>query len=151
MSSAPVRQAIRNFLSTESTESVVDLSGHFEDLRELLEDEGVSPDAPWLGLDFSSDGEEPVGLSADNDKGLYREYGIVLMHVCAVAKIGVGASLESRGEVLLNLFRGRRINGVVIERVSPINTGPGATLEFEAGYVSGTVTAQYYYDRALGT
>ncbi len=149
MSSAPVRAAIRTFLSAESAESVVDMTAHFEDLRDLLEDEGIAVDAPWLGLEFSTDGEEPVSLSADNEKGLYREYGLVLMHVCAVAKIGVGASLESRGETLLNLFRGRNIDGVIIERVSPINTGPGATLEFEAGYVSGTLTLQYHYDRAL--
>jgi len=150
MSSSPVRTAIRNFLSAESAESVVDMTGHFEDLRDLLEAEGIAVDAPWLGLDFSTDGEEPVSLSADNEKGLYREYGLILMHVCAVAKIGVGASLETRGEALLNLFRGRNIDGVIIERVSPINTGPGATLEFEAGYVSGTLSLQYHYDRVIG-
>lgn len=150
MSSSTVRTAIRNFLAAESSEDVVDMTGHFEDLRELLSQSGVAPDAPWLGLDFSTDGEEPVSLTADNEKGLYREYGLILLHVCSVAKIGVGADLESRGETLLNLFRGQRIGAVVIERVSPINTGPGATLEFDAGYVSGTVTLQYYCDKALG-
>jgi len=150
MSSSVVRAAIRNFLDAESSEDVVDMTGHFEDLRELLLQNNIDPDAPWLGLDFSTDGEEPVSLTADNGKGLYREYGLILLHVCAVAKIGVGASLEERGEILLNLFRGRRIGAVVVERVSPINTGPGATLEFEAGYVSGTVTVQYYCDKTLG-
>ncbi len=150
MSSLPVRTAIRSFLSTNSSESVVDLTGHFEELKDMLESAGVSPDEPWLGLDFSSDGEEPVSLTADNEKGLYREFGLVLMHVCAVAKIGVGASLETRGEALQNLFRGQRIGGVIIEKVTPLNTNSGATLEFDGGYVAGTVTVQYYYDRALG-
>lgn len=150
MSSSYVRQKIKDFIAAQTSETLVDLTGHFENLRELLENSSVAPDAPWLGLEFSSDGEEPISLTADNEKGLYREYGLVQLHVCALAKIGVGSSLESRGEALLNLFRGRRIDGVVVERVSPINTGPGATLEFEAGYVSGTVTVQYYYDRALG-
>lgn len=150
MSSVQVRTLIREFLAANSSEVVVDLTGHFEDLRELLSVSGVGPDSPWLGLDFSTDGEEPVSLTADNAKGLYREYGIILLHVCAVAKLGVGRDLETRGEVLLNLFRGRRIGSCVIERVSPINTGPGATLEFDAGYVSGSLTATYHSDKALG-
>ena len=146
MSSSLVRTGIRNFLSTESLETVVDLTAQFDDLRSLLADSSVQPDAPWLGLEFIGDSEEPVSLSADNTKGLYREYGQVQLHVCAVAKIGVGASLESRGEVLRNLFRGRRIGAIVVESVSPINTGPGATLEFDAGYVSGTISIGYHFD-----
>ena len=150
MSSLAVRTAVRQFLTDNiPAETVVDITGHFEDLRQLLADAGVQPDAPWLGLDFSSDGEEPVSLTADNTRGLYREYGLIQLHVCALAKIGAGADLETRGEALLNLFRGRRIGNIIVERVSPINTGPGATLEFDAGYVSGTVTAQYHYDNTL--
>lgn len=150
MSSLGVRTAIRQFLDDNSAESVVDLTGHFEDLRTLLAESGVQPDAPWLGLEFIGDSEEPVSLSADNEKGLYREYGLVQLHVCAVAKIGVGANLESRAEVLRNLFRGRRIGNIVVESVSPINTGPGATLEFDAGYVSGTVSVGYHADSTPG-
>lgn len=146
MSSVAVRNAVRQFLDDNSDETVVDLTGHFENLRDMLNDADVQPDAPWLGLDFSSDGEEPVSLTADNDRGLYREFGLIHLHVCAVAKIGVGSNLESRGEALLNLFRGRRIGNIIIQRVNPLNTGPGATLEFDAGYVSGTVTAEYKFD-----
>jgi len=151
MSSLNVRTAVRTFLDDNSSESVVDLTGHFEDLRVLLSESDVQPDSPWLGLEFIGDSEEPVSLSADNEKGLYREFGQIQLHVCAVAKIGVGASLETRGEVLRNLFRGRRIGNIVVESVSPINTGPGATLEFEAGYVSGTVSVSYHYDYTPGT
>lgn len=149
MSSVAVRTLVRNFLTAESDEDVVDLVGHFEDLKVMLADSNIQPDAPWLGLDFSSDVEEPVSLSADQSKGLYREYGLILLHVCAVAKIGVGTSLETRGEALLNLFRGRRIGGIIVEQVTPLNTGPGATLEFEGGYVSGTVTVRYHYDNSI--
>ena len=136
MSSSHIRQVIKTFIEANTSETLVDLTGHFEDLREMLEVSGVAPDAPWLGIEFVSDGEEPVGLYADNEKGLYREYGLIQLHVCTQAKIGAGASLETRGEALLNLFRGRRIDGIIVERVSPINTGPGATLEFEVGSVS---------------
>ena len=151
MSSLAVRTLVRSFLEDESNESVVDLTGHFEDLRTLLSESDVQPDSPWLGLEFIADPEEPVSLSADNQKGLYREFGIIQLHVCAVARIGVGANLETRGEALQNLFRGRRIGGIVVDSVTPLNTGPGATLEFEAGYVSGTVSVAYHYDRTPGT
>lgn len=150
MSSVAVRALIRSFLDDNSAEDVVDLTGEFADLRELLSEHSIAPDAPWLGLEFIGDSEEPVSLTATNDKGLYREFGQIQLHVCAVAKIGVGANLESRGEILRNMFRGLRIGGIVVESVSPINTGPGATLEFEAGYVSGTISVAYYYDNNLG-
>jgi hypothetical protein len=141
---------VKQFLEDNSAEDVVDLTGQYDDLRSLLADAGVTPDAPWLGLEFIGDSEEPVSLSATNDKGLYRETGLIQLHVCAIAKIGAGAGLVTRGEVLRDLFRGARIGGIVVESVSPINTGPGATLEFEAGYVSGTVTVAYKYDLTPG-
>lgn len=146
MSSVAVRNLVKEFLEDESDESVVDFTGGFEELRTLLADNGVQPDAPWLGLEFIGDNELPVSLAATNDQGLYREIGSIILHVCAVARIGVGNSMLQRGEVLRNLFRGRRIGGIVIEGVTPINTGPGATLEFEGGYVSGTITISYHYD-----
>lgn len=146
MSSLEVRTLIKDFLDDNSAETVIDLTGHFEDLRELLVEEDVQPDAPWLGLEFVSDAEEPVSLTANNEQGLYREFGLVQLHVCAISKIGVGVELVSRGDVLQKLFKGRRIGALVVESVRPINTGPGATLEFDAGYVSGTVTVSYKYD-----
>lgn len=146
MSSLEVRNLIKDFLDDNSAETVIDLTGHFEDLRELLVEEDVQPDAPWLGLEFVADDEEPVSLTANNEQGLYREFGLVQLHVCAVSKIGVGVELVSRGDVLQKLFKGRRIGALVVESVRPINTGPGATLEFDAGYVSGTVTVSYKYD-----
>lgn len=151
MSSLSVRTLVKNFLAAKSTEKVIDLTGHYEELRKMLAQEGVQPDASWLGIDFVASSELPVSLSATNDQGLYREIGSVLLHICAVAKIGVGNSIIQRGEVLRNLFRGERIGGIVVEGVSPVNTGPGATLEFEAGYVSGTVEVSYHYDMTPGT
>lgn len=151
MSSKPVRTALREFLEDNVTEPVVDLTGHFQELRTLLEEAEVGDDAPWLGVEFISGPEEPVSLTANNEQGLYREYGLLQLHICEAARLGAGVSLEDRGELLLNLFRGRRIGGIVVESVTPINTGPGATLEFEGGYVSGTVTVTFHYDSTPGT
>lgn len=150
MSSVAVRTLVRQFLDDESSETIIDMTGNFEDLRTVLSDGGVQPDGPWVGLDFIGDEELPVSLAATNDIGMYREFGQVVLHICAVAKIGIGANLESRAEVLRDLFRGMRLSGMVVESVTPLNTGPGATLEFEAGYVSGTISVAYYFDKILG-
>lgn len=146
MSSKAVRDLILDFIDAGSNEDVVDLTGHFENLRDLLSESGVQPDAPWLGIEFIGDSEDPVSLTANNEQGLYREFGMVQLHVCTEGKIGAGTSLVDRGEPLRKLFRGERIGAIVINSVSPINTGPGATLEFEAGYVSGTISVSYHYD-----
>ena len=151
MSKKAVREGVLAFLATNApTETVVDLTAQYDELRDMLEVSGVQPDAPWLGIEFTAFEEEPVSLSATNDQGLYRELGMFQLHVCAQAKIGVGAEMLDRAESLLNLFRGARIGGIVIQSVRPLNTGPGATLEFEAGYVSGTVDVEYYFDHVPG-
>jgi len=147
MSSTAVRTIVKAFLASEaSTETVVDLSTQFFELREVLAEQGLQPDAPWLGLEFLGDDELPVSLSATNDIGLYRETGSIVLHICTEAKIGAGDSMLSRAEALRNLFRGRNINGIVIESVTPVNFGPGSTLEFEGGYVSGTITIGFHND-----
>ncbi len=67
----------------------------------------------------------------------------------ATAQIGVGDALLQRGEVLRNLFRGRRIGDIIIDSVSPMNFDSGATLEFEGGYMSGSFFMSYRRDLAL--
>jgi hypothetical protein len=146
VSSSAVRTAILDFLDENSSETVIDMTGHYEDFREFLADAGVQPDAPFLLVQFIGGGEEPVSLSATNSLGLYRETGLIQLHVCAIAKIGVGASIISRGELLRDLFRGVRINGIVIDGISTTQTDAGATLDFDAGYVSGTIGLDYHCD-----
>ncbi len=147
MSSTLVRNAVKQFLAdSATTETVIDISAQFDEMDEVLSQAGLSNDAPWLGLEFIGDDEIPVALAATNEIGLYRETGSIVLHVCAEARIGVGDSMLARGEVLRNLFRGSRMGPVVVESVTPINFGPGATLEFEGGYVSGTITISYYAD-----
>ena len=147
MSSSTVRTQVLAFLAANApSEDVVDLSAQFGDFKEFLAEENIQPDAPWLGIEFIGNEELPVSLAATNDQGLYRELGSILLHVCAEAKIGVGQSILSRGEALRNLFRGRRIGPIVVESVSPVNFGPGATLDFDGGYVSGSITVAYHAD-----
>lgn len=149
MSSTYVRQQVKQFLADNSNEDVVDITAQYGELSAVLTEAGVQPDAPWLALQFVGGDELPVGLAADNSQGLYRETGVLQLHVVAEAAIGVGDGLLTRGEDLRNLFRGRRIGTIVIETVSPMNFDSGATLEFEGGYMSGTFLMNYHRDLSL--
>jgi hypothetical protein len=150
MSSAYVRTNIKAFLASEATdETVIDLTSDFQEIKELMREHDVQPDAPWLGVQFIGDDEVPVALAATNDQGKYRETGAIYIHVVSIAKIGVGDAMLTRGEVLRNLFRGRRIGNIVIESVSPMNFDNGATLAFEGGYMSGSFIMAYHMDLDL--
>lgn len=150
MPSAYVRTQIKGFLATNAPdESVVDLTSRSEELKILLAESSVQPDAPWLGLQFIGDDEIPITLAATNDQGKYRETGAIYFHLCAIAKIGVGDSLLTRGELLRNLFRGRRIGDILVQGVTPMNFDSGATLQFEGGYISGSFLLSYQRDLDL--
>lgn len=149
MSSVYVRQQIKSFMATNSDENVIDLTAQYADIKELLSEANLQPDASWIGLQFIGGDEEPVALAATNDQGLYRETGTINIHVVAEAKIGVGDGLLTRGESLRNLFRGRRIGDIVVEKVRPMNTDQGATLDFDDGYMAGTFAIEYHRDLNL--
>jgi hypothetical protein len=149
MSSVYVRTQIKDFLDDNSNEDVIDLTAQFDEIKELLSENDIQPDAPWLGLSFIGDDEVPVSLAATNDQGLYRETGAIHFHVVSEAKVGVGDALLTRGETLRDLFRGRRIGEIVIDSVTPMNFDSGATLQFEGGYMSGSFFASYRRDKNL--
>jgi hypothetical protein len=149
MSSSYVRTQVKQFLEDNSNESVIDMTALFQEIKELLADNEIQPDAPWLGVQFVGDDEIPIALAATNDQGKYRESGAIYFHVVDIARIGVGDSLLTRGEVLRNLLRGRRIGDIFIESVTPMNFDSGATLEFEGGYVSGSFIVAYQRDLDL--
>lgn len=150
MSSVYVRTQFKNFIAANApSEKVIDLTAQYAEIKEMVADAGVGPNDPWLGLEFVGDDESPATLPANNTIGQYRERGSIIVHVVAIAKLGVGDAILTRGETLRDLIRGQRIGNIVIESVSPVNTGPGATLQFEGGYMSGTFFANYYYDRNL--
>lgn len=149
MSSAQVRTDIKQFVSDNSSEDVIDLTAQYDDIKQVIADASIQPDAPWLGISFIGADEVPIQLAATNDQGLYRETGAIHFHVVSEAKIGVGDSLLARGEVLRNLFRGRRIGNILVESVTPMNFDQGATLEFEGGYMSGSFLVSYVADIEL--
>lgn len=150
MSSIYVREQVMDFIEDNLPgETLVDLTSDFQELKELLADNGLQPDAPWLGIDFIGADEEPASLAANGETGCYRETGAFQIHICTIARLGNGNSILTRGEAVRNLFRGKNINGVIIESMTLVNTNAGATLQFEGGYMSGTFIVSYIRDLNL--
>ena len=147
MSSVAVRTTFKNFLTANApTENLIDMSGHYEDVEDLLDQSGVGMGDPWIGLNFIPSDEIGITVPATNDSGKYRESGIIQVHVVDIAKLAVSDSILARCETLRNLLRGRRITDLKIEGVTPPSFEAGTTLEFEAGFISATFIVTYELD-----
>lgn len=146
MSSAYVRTKIKDFLTANSAETeYVDLSVQYEEILDVVS----GYDAMWIGLEFFGDSEIPITIPATNDQGKYREVGSVYFHVVEPAKLAAANSILTRGEALRDILRGQRIESILIEEVTLLNFGSGATLQFEGGFVSASFLASYERDLDL--
>lgn len=150
MSSVAVRTAIKTFISAQApTEKIVDITGGYLVLKDFLAAQSppIAQNVPWLGVEFFADPEEPITIPATNTQGKYREIGGIYLHVVDIAKLTASTGILSRGEALRNAFRGQRIaSDILIQSVTPVNFGQGATLSFDGGYTSGSVIIGYQYD-----
>jgi hypothetical protein len=151
MSSKFVRDEIVSFLETEfPTESVIDLTGEFLELEDVLKGKSINHGDPWLGVQFLGSEEIPVDIGATNSRGKYRESGAIYLHVVDVARLGVHNAILNRAEVIRNRFRGRRIGQtILVEGVSPANFGEGITLSFSGGYTAAVIQIDYQRDLDL--
>lgn len=150
MSSIYVRDQFKNLIAAELPgEKLVDLTARYEEIKELLEVEGVASDSPWLGIEFIGGEEIPVGLAATNSQGKYRESGAVQFHVVDIARLGNGPTLLTRGKAIMDILRGERLGDIIIETMSLMNFGTGSTLHFDGGYVSGTFLVSFIRDLDL--
>jgi hypothetical protein len=150
MSSSYVRTEILNFLAANApTENVIDLSGQFADIQDLIAGEGLTPTDPWLGVQFVGNDDSPVTVGATNTSGKYRELGVVYLHIVAVAQLGGSGSILTRGETLRNAFRGMRLGDMVVDSLTPLNFDSGATLRFSGGYMSASFLLSYFRDYDL--
>ena len=155
MSSKTVRDAIKNYLSsTHPTENIIDITEEIEDLQDLIEGAGlVYQEDAWLGIDFIGFDEYPIDVLATNTTGKYREEGVLMIYVVeAVNKQDVMNPRDRilvRAENILNSLRGKRLNGVVIERLTTPNFQAGSNLQFEGNYVSAMLSATFHFDKIL--
>lgn len=151
MSSKFVRDSILEFLEEElEGETVIDLTAQFDELQDLLTAYDLTMNDAWIGVQFVGSEEIPISIQSQNQKGCFREIGVIYIHVVDVSHIGVHNSILARAEVIRNLLRGRRINNsVIIEQVGPPNFGEGITLNFEGGYTASAITIFYKRDLDL--
>lgn len=147
MSSSAVRTLVKDYLSsTFPTETLIDLTGEYDTIDDLINDYSLGRQDDWVGLQFLPSDESPMTIDSDNDAGNYREEGTIYIHVVSPSRLGVGDAILTRAESIRNALRGKRLSGMVIERVIPPNFESGATLDFEGGYTSATVVLDYHYD-----
>lgn len=150
MSSKFVRDQIISFMETQfPTESVIDLTGEFLELEDVLKGKSLNHGDPWLGVQFLGAQEVPVDIGATNTRGKYRENGAIYLHVVDVAKLGVNNAILNRAEAIRDKFRGQRIGPILIEGVSPANFGEGITLSFSGGYTAAVIQVDYQRDLDL--
>jgi len=143
MSSKDLRDQIKTYLTANTAETVVDISGEFRNLIDVAQYNTITPDDNWLAIQFVGSDEEPISVEAK----CFREFGSIFIHIIAPIQIDVvNANIIDRAETLRSLFRGKRINDIVIESVSPLNTEGGTTLEFDNSFTSGTFFINYYRD-----
>lgn len=147
MSSTNVRTEFASQLTANfPSEKVVDLSGQFSYLNDLLTAEGVGSEDPWLGISFQGGSEDPITVNAGPDRGKYREHGLAYFHIVDVAKAGAVDNMNTRADALRTYFRGRNMNGVIVLSVTPQNFDAGATLDFDDGWMSCSFMVEYQYD-----
>lgn len=146
MSSGYVRTEIKNFLTANTTEKIVDLSGQFEEIQDLIKINGVGPKDDWVGLVFVGSDEVPITIGSSNTQGRYRETGVVEFHVVGLAKLGGSNTILLRADSLRDKLRGQRIGNIFVESVTPANFGGGTALRFEGGFVSATFLISYETD-----
>lgn len=147
MSSSKVRLEVKSlFASNIPGENLVDLSAQYSSIPEVLSKKGITLANNWCGILFIGDREETVSLAADNTRGCYRERGMVQVFVMAPAQANVSDLMVARADAIRNVFRGRNLNGVMIEEVTPPNTEQGAILELESNYMCAAFDIIYYLD-----
>lgn len=151
MSSSYVRTNVKTYFSTEFPgETLVDYTAEERQLSQILKQYGLDYKSDWYAIQFIGSDEEPISIASNTNKGCYRERGSLFFHVVTPAVIKSGVSAADRiipnAEAVIEKFRGARINDIVVESVTPINTESGGTLEFEQGFTSGSFIVSYYRD-----
>jgi len=150
MSSTYVRDQVKAFIGTDiPSETLVDVTGSFEELSKLLAKNSVTGKDDWLGIQFIPSEEVPISSTANNSAGRYREFGSIFLHIVTPSKFEPQDNILPRSETIRNAFRGTRINDIIIESVAPPNFEAGATLRFNGGWTAAAVIINFKRDLNL--
>ena len=142
MSSLAVRDEIKAYFAANSAEKLVDISGEYREFLQLLKKEGIGRDDIFILIQFVGSSEEMISTP----KGYYREFGSFFFHVVAPISIGGIDGILARCETIRSIYRGKRIDDIIIESVAPPNTESGTTIEFDNNFTSASFFVDYYSD-----
>ena len=105
MSSKAVKDAVTSYLKTNWTDTPI------------IEVENVFVDQPsdeeWVALQFPGSVEYAAAIS----NNCYREEGTFIISLIGVSGTGTDA-LDILGDTMMGLFRGKAIDGVIIDMVT---------------------------------
>lgn len=142
MSSVYVRDEIKTYFAANSVETLVDLSGENRTLKEITNDYSIGFNDDWIAISFIGASEEPISIATD----CYREFGSVFFHIVAPIKNNGIDDILNRCETIRSIFRGKRINDIIITTISPPTTDVGTTLDFDNGFTSASFIVDYQRD-----
>lgn len=155
MSSSFVRSSFTTFLSSNiGSETLIDFSGEFREIKELLSDNSISPDEVFTAIEFMPGSETPITVGSTNTSGKYRENGLVFVQVVGLAKLGSGggAATLARAEALRDKFRGIRLgtgNKISVESMTVPSFNDSGAIHFGQGYSSVSFFVEYMFDKDL--
>ena len=123
MSSLYVRNEIKSHIAANlPAENLIDLSGEYRNLQPMLSFYSLTPEDPFLGIQFVPSVEAPQAAASGNASGCYREFGAVYLHVVepvevdrTLKKIVHTENILTRAEAIVSLFP------VTIEAYPPSN------------------------------
>lgn len=142
MSSLDVREDLKTYFDASTSEVIIDISGETRDLLTVMQANSIGVNDECLFIQFIGSNEEPISVQA----GCYRETGTMYIHVIAPVAIGAIDGILTRCKTIRSIFRGKRVDNIVIESVSPPNTETGTTVEINNNYTSASFFIDYYAD-----
>ncbi len=147
MSSIYVRDQFKTFIAANiGSEKLLDISGEFREIKELLSDNLIAPGEVWNAIEFTPESERPITIGSSNTSGKYREKGLATVHVVGIAKIGGAASTLARAEALIDKLRGKKLGTIFVDSVSPPDFNISASLNFSQGYTAVGIYIEYTND-----
>lgn len=122
MSSGVVRAAFRAHLAAAILSDAV--SAEYVETINVNEKPALRPNE-WVSLDFAGADEEPISLGTGTGTRAFRERGTVFVHAMAEPYKGDTRAIAIADEIRA-VFRDADLgSGVVVETVSPPDTGEG--------------------------
>lgn len=146
MSSKYVRDTIKAYIATVAPSyKVVDMTGEYREVKELLADKVIASGEVWIGIDFLKGQVIPITIGTNNTHGKYRETAGFNVQVNGIAKPGGADDAITLAQSIIDSIQVTRPGGIWIDsHETPADNGSG--FNFEQGFITIDFTMRYIYD-----